>query len=64
MREELQNQINSLLNQKEELTLKLNEIKGSILRIDEVIENTTQLMNTVFAEPEDNNSETSESEEN
>ena len=64
MREELQNQINSLLNQKEELTLKLNEIKGSILRIDEVIENTTQLMNTVFAEPEYNNSETSESEEN
>ena len=34
MREELQNQINSLLNQKEELTLKLNEIKCSILRID------------------------------
>jgi hypothetical protein len=64
MREELQNQINSLLNRKEELTLELNEIKSNILRIDEVIQNTIQLMNTVFAEPEDNNSETPESEEN
>jgi chaperonin cofactor prefoldin len=64
MGEELQNQINSLLNRKEELTLKLNEIKDSILRIDKVIENTTQLMNTVFVEPEDNNSESPESEEN
>lgn len=61
MREELQNQINSLLNRKEELTLKLNEIKGSILAIDETIQNTIQLMNTVFTEPEDNNSGTSES---
>jgi flagellar capping protein FliD len=61
MREELQNQINSLLNRKEELTLKLNEIKGSILTIDETIQNIVQLMNTVFTEPEDNNSGTSES---
>ena len=61
MREDLQNQINSLLNRKEELTLKLNEIKGSILAIDETIQNTIQLMNTVFTEPEDNNSGTSES---
>lgn len=61
MREELQNQINTLLTQKKELTLKLNEIKDDISRIDEVIQHTTQLMNTVFVESKNNTLETSES---
>lgn len=61
MREEFQNQINSLLNRKEELKLKLNEIESDILTIDKTIQNITQLMNTVFTEPEDDNSETPES---
>ena len=50
MHEELQNQINSLLSEKEELTLKLNEIKSNILRIDETIQNIAQLMSTVFTD--------------
>ena len=56
-----QKELNKILNQS---SLKLNETRDNLLRIDGAIQYLTRIVGVELSEPEDNNSETPESEEN
>jgi|LakMenEpi03Aug12_release.lakeMendotaPanAssembly.Ray.scaffolds.fasta_scaffold1122840_2 hypothetical protein len=68
---EQQQHLKDLLIQQKELTeilnqssTKLNETRDNFLRIDGAIQYLTRIVGVELSEPEDNNSETLESEEN